>query len=142
MAEAHQQSARADAKAPHREAGEAKQPTDWALLRRLGPFVMPYKWVFVAALLLNAAEVASILAQPLLIRVGIDYHVATLDLSELPQLCAFFLAVVVAGFVARAFGIYLIASTGLRILASVRAHIYDHVTRQGQRFFDRRTTDL
>jgi len=116
------------------------KPTDWSLLKRLGPFVAPFKWAFVTALVLNVAEVASVLAQPLLLRVGIDYHVATLDLAELPQLAGFFLAVVMVGFIARALGIYWISAAGLKVLASMRGHIYDHVTGQGQRFFDRRTT--
>lgn len=116
------------------------KPTDWRLIRRLGPYVRPYLWTFVAALLLNLVEVGSTLMQPLLLRVGIDLHITTGDLTNLPELCAFFLAVVIVGFVARAIGIYLISAAGLKVLAELRASIYDHVTAQGQRFFDRRTT--
>ncbi|MDP6947111.1 MAG: ABC transporter transmembrane domain-containing protein, partial [Myxococcota bacterium] len=77
---------------------------------------------------------------PILLKTGIDEHIAIGDLDGLTGLAALFVAVVAVAFSARAAGSYLLQSAGLRALTALRRHVFVHVTSQDQRFFDRRTT--
>ncbi|MGM0576345.1 MAG: ABC transporter ATP-binding protein [Myxococcota bacterium] len=119
---------------------ERRDRGDLALLRRVWPFVRPGKAWLLVALVLTPLGVGAGLIQPVLLKEGIDEHIAKGDLEGLTGIAALFLLVVTTGFAARSVGSYGLHVVGLRALAALRRRIFTHVTRQGQRFFDRRTT--
>ncbi len=107
---------------------------------RFAPFIRPYYRTLAGVLVLTVLGVLAGLLQPLLLKQGIDEHVATGDLQGLAGIAGLFLGVVAVGFTARSLGLYLLLKVGLEALAALRRAIFDHVLGQGQRFFDRRTT--
>jgi len=132
---------------PQRSSRDAPEtPSDAALLRRLWPFVRPYRWLLLAALALNLAAVAATLLEPYLLKLGIDEHItpaAAGDASALDGLLglsAAYALLIAGGFAARALGLYATSAGGLRALAALRRAVFRHVLTQAQRFFDGRTT--
>ena len=115
-------------------------PGDAQLVARLWPYVRPSRrWIYLS-LALTPIGVAASLVQPIILQRGIDDYIAAGDLDGLTLIALAFVAIVGVGFSARAFGAYALDLAGLRGLAALRRHVFRHVTQQGQRFFDRRTT--
>ena len=113
---------------------------DLALIKRLWPFVRPgRRWLY-ASLALTPLGVAAGLVQPLILKRGIDDYIAPGRLDGLELVALLFVGIVGVGFTARALGSFALNLVGLRGLAALRRHVFVHVTSQGQRFFDRRTT--
>ena len=118
----------------------SEQPRDLALIRRMWPFIRPWRYMLLAAMVLTPLGVGAGLVQPLLLKEGIDEHIAVGQLDGLGTLALLFIGVVALGFTARALGSYTLQVAGLQGLTALRRHVFTHVTRQDQRFFDRRTT--
>jgi ATP-binding cassette subfamily B multidrug efflux pump len=117
-----------------------RKPSDWALMKQLWPYVRADRtWLWVV-LVLTPIGVLLGLWQPLLLREAIDEHIAVGRMSGLGTVAALYVAAVGLGFTARAIAQYGLSVVGLRGLTRLRRHIFGHVTRQGQRFFDTRTT--
>ena len=113
---------------------------DLTLIKRLWPFVRPWRRWLVAAMVLTPLGVGAGLLQPILLKQGIDDYIAVGDLDGLTWLAALFVGVVAIAFTARAAGSYALQYAGLCGLTALRRHVFVHVTAQDQRFFDRRTT--
>ncbi len=119
---------------------EPQKVSDLALVKRVWPYVGRYRnWLLVTALAIPTG-VAGVLVQPMLLKQGIDVHIANGDFVGLTSLAALFVGVVAIAFGARALGLFGLQLIGLRALAELRREIFDHVTTQGQGFFDKRTT--
>ena len=97
------------------------------------------KWLL-AAIILTPLGVGAGLLQPILLKQGIDEHIAVGELDGLANIALLFVGVVAIAFTARAAGSYALQVAGLRGLTALRRHVFTHVTAQDQRFFDRRTT--
>lgn len=104
------------------------------------PFVRPWRMWLAAAMVLTPLGVGAGLLQPILLKQGIDEHIAVGDLDGLSGIALLFIGVVAVAFTARAAGSYALQVAGLRGLTALRRHVFTHVTTQDQRFFDRRTT--
>jgi ATP-binding cassette subfamily B multidrug efflux pump len=113
---------------------------DMVLIRRMWPFVRPWRLWLGAAILLTPLGVGAGLLQPILLKQGIDDYIAVGDLEGLSKIAMLFVIVVALAFTARAAGSYALQVAGLRGLTALRRHVFAHVTAQDQRFFDRRTT--
>ncbi len=114
--------------------------TDWQLIRRVWPYArrrMGWVWV---VLLATPFGVLAELAQPLLLKEGIDGYITDGDVAGLLNVALVFAGVVLGGFVTRHLGLYALQIIGLRALADLRHDLFRHVMGQGARFFDRRTT--
>ncbi len=79
---------------------------DIGLIKRLWPFVQPWKKWLVLSLLLTPIGVGAGLVQPLILKTGIDDFIAAGQLEGLGWLSAAFLAVVAVAFGARALGAF------------------------------------
>jgi len=80
------------------------------------------------------------LAQPVLLKEGIDTAIGSGDIPSLLNIALVFAVVVVCGFIAQCIGLFGLQLVGLRALARIRSDLFRRVMGQGQRFFDRRTT--
>ncbi len=114
--------------------------TDRELLSLLTPFARTQLRPIVIALILTPLGVVAGLVQPVLLKRGIDDHLATGELEGLHELAALFVAVVAVAFIARAVASYSLQRAGLRIVTDLRQVIFDHVMRQSRRFFDQRAS--
>ncbi len=129
----------ADAPAPASPARPGAEG-DVALIARLWPFVRPgRRWLY-ASLALTPLGVVAGLVQPVILKTAIDDYIAPGTIDGLELIAALFVGIVAVGFSARALGSFALNLVGLRALAALRRHVFEHVTSQGQRFFDRRTT--
>lgn len=114
--------------------------TDWSLLRRVWPYARASKgWLWVV-LVATPLGVLGQLAQPLLLKTGIDDYIGRGDLEGLGHIAAVFVALVTTAFMARSLGLYALQLIGLRALKSLRRDLFGHVMNQGQGFFDKRST--
>lgn len=114
--------------------------TDWQLVGRIWPYVRPYKRWVALVVLMTPLGVLLELAQPVLLKEGIDNYIAHGDVRGLMNVALAFVGVIVVGFVTRNLGLYALQRIGLHTLARLRADLFRHVMGQGARFFDRRTT--
>ncbi|TNF23449.1 MAG: ABC transporter ATP-binding protein [Deltaproteobacteria bacterium] len=119
---------------------KADKPTDWALIKRVWPYIRADKaWLWVV-LVATPLGVLSGVFQPVLLKAGIDDHIAVGDISGLTGVALGYLGVVIAGWLTGSLGFFALQRLSLRGLARLRTAIFAHVTEQGARFFDRRTT--
>ena len=102
---------------------------DARLMRRLLAYLRPY-WrqvaVAIAAITVGAAVS---LAQPYLLKVAIDRHVATGQLDGLIDLALLYCALLVAAFAAEYLQTWTMQLTGQRIMFDLRMALYGHLQR-------------
>jgi len=110
---------------------------DARLMRRLVAYLGPY-WpqvglAFVAILIGAGAA----LAQPYLVKVAIDRHIATGERAGLDRLAALYGLILLAAFAAEYLQTWAMQMTGQRIMFDIRAAIYRHLQRLDVRYYDR-----
>ena len=116
------------------------QQTDWELVSRVWPYLLRSKrWLILVAIMTPLGVLAD-LAQPMLLKEGIDGAIAGGNVPALFDIALLFCGVVLSGYVAQCLGYYGLQIIGLRALAQIRSDLFRRVMGQGQRFFDRRTT--
>jgi ATP-binding cassette, subfamily B, multidrug efflux pump len=110
---------------------------DIRLIRRLWRFLVPYKRLFSAALLLLPLLQVFGLAQPYLMKIAIDRYMATRDIWGLQKVALFFLVAVVGEALATYYHYYLTMLVAQRSLADMRVAIFAHVQKLPMSYFDR-----
>ena len=110
---------------------------DAVLMRRLLRYLRPYSGY--VALALGAIITASALqlAQPYLVKVAIDRHIATGNLEGLDRIALAFLAILLASFSMEFLQTWTLQLTGQRIMYDLRLQIYGHLQRLDVQFYDR-----
>jgi ATP-binding cassette subfamily B multidrug efflux pump len=110
---------------------------DAVLMRRLLTYLRPY-WrqvaIAFAAIIVGAG---ASLAQPYLIKMAIDEHIATLQLEGLSGLAALYVAILAAAFAADYVQTWTLQLTGQRIMFDLRMAIYGHLQRLDLKYYDR-----
>ena len=110
---------------------------DGRLMRRLLTYLWPYwRHVAVAFAAIVANALAS-LAQPYLIKIAIDRHIATGQLAGLNRLAIVYLLVLVVAFAAEYVQTWTLQLTGQRIMFDLRLEIYAHLQRLDLKYYDR-----
>lgn len=110
---------------------------DARLMRRLLAYLRPYwKAVLVAFVAIIVGALAA-LAQPYLMKVAIDQHIAVGELAGLDQLALVYVAVLVAAFAAEYVQTWTMQLTGQRIMFDMRMALYGHLQRLDLRYYDR-----
>ncbi len=110
---------------------------DARLMRRLLTYLKPYWRQVVVALVAIFVGGAAALAQPYLVKIAIDEHIATGRLEGLNRLAAIYLAVLGAAFAAEYLQTWTMQLTGQRIMFDLRMQVYGHLQRLDLRFYDR-----
>src|SRR2546428_8593965 len=110
---------------------------DARLMRRLLDYLRPYWRQVVVALVAIVAGGCASLAQPYLIKIAIDRHIAPRALAGLDRLAAVYLAVLLVGFAAEYVQTWTMQLTGQRIMFDLRMAIYGHLQRLDLRYYDR-----
>jgi ATP-binding cassette subfamily B protein len=110
---------------------------DAGLMRRLLGYLRPY-WLQVL-IALAAIVGASLLqlAQPYLMKVAIDDHIAQGSMDGLEGLAIAFLAVLVGSFILEFAQTWVLQNTGQRIMFDMRMQIYGHLQRIDVQYYDR-----
>jgi ATP-binding cassette subfamily B protein len=110
---------------------------DLALIRRLWQFIIPYKRLFFLSLLLLPLQQAFGLAQPYLMKVGIDRYIASKDLWGLQNVMLLFLAALIGETLTVFAQYYFSMLVAQRCLADLRVAIFSHVQKLPTSYFDR-----
>jgi ATP-binding cassette subfamily B protein len=110
---------------------------DFRLIQRLWQFIRPYKRLFLLSLLLLPLQQALGLAQPYLMKVGIDQYIAGKDLWGLQNIMLLFFGALVGETVAAFAHYYLAMLVAQRCLADLRVAIFSHVQKLPMSYFDR-----
>jgi ATP-binding cassette subfamily B protein len=110
---------------------------DARLMRRLLQYLRPYWRQVVVAFVAIIAGAAGQLAQPYLVKIAIDQHIAAGRLEGLDTLAAVFLAIVVGGFAAEYLQTWTLQMTGQRIMFDLRMTIYSHLQQLDVQYYDR-----
>jgi ATP-binding cassette subfamily B protein len=110
---------------------------DARLMRRLLVYLRPY-WRQVAGAFVAITVGAGVaLAQPYVMKVAIDRHIATGRLDGLMGLSALYLVALLVGFLAEFAQTWTMQLTGQRIMYDMRMAIYGHLQRLDIRYYDR-----
>jgi ATP-binding cassette, subfamily B, multidrug efflux pump len=124
------------AEVPHQEEILGKA-YDVRLIKRLWQFILPYKRLFFLSLLLLPLQQAFGLAQPYLMKVGIDRYIAGKDLWGLQTIMLLFFVALVGETLAAFAHYYLAMLVAQRCLADLRVAIFSHVQKLPMSYFDR-----
>src|SRR5918992_1680200 len=100
---------------------------DIPLIKRLWRFIVPYKRLFLCAMLLLPLQQAFGLAQPYLMKIGIDQYIAQRDLAGLQGVALVFLGALAGETITVFFHYYLTMAVAQRCLADLRADIFSPV---------------
>jgi ATP-binding cassette, subfamily B, multidrug efflux pump len=109
---------------------------DAALMRRLIGYLRPYWPQVIVAFVAITVGAGMALAQPYLMKLAIDQHIATRQLEGLPGLAATYVAVLVLAFAAEYTQTWTMQLTGQRIMFDLRMGIYRHLQRLDVRYYD------
>jgi ATP-binding cassette subfamily B multidrug efflux pump len=110
---------------------------DARLMRRLLGYLWPYRLqVSIALASIICASVLQ-LAQPYLMKIAIDRHIATGNLSGLDRIALVFLAILLGSFTLEYIQTWVLQLTGQHIMFDMRAQIYAHLQRLDLQFYDR-----
>jgi ATP-binding cassette, subfamily B, multidrug efflux pump len=110
---------------------------DLRLIRRLWRYITPYRRLFFFAMLLLPLQQAFGLAQPYLMKIGIDQYIAQGDLPGLQTVALLFLGAIVGETIMIFFHYYLTMAVAQRCLADLRVEIFSHVQKLPMSYFDR-----
>jgi ATP-binding cassette, subfamily B, multidrug efflux pump len=110
---------------------------DLGIIKRLWKFIVPYKRIFWTAMLLLPLQQAFGLAQPYLMKIGIDQYIASRDLKGLQGVGLLFLGAVMGETVTLFFHYYLSMLVAQRCLADLRVAVFSHVQKLPMSYFDR-----
>jgi ATP-binding cassette, subfamily B, multidrug efflux pump len=124
------------ADSPHQEELLGKA-YDLRLIRRLWKYITPYKRLFLLAMTLLPLQQAFGLAQPYLMKIGIDQSIAQRDLSGLQTVALLFLGALAGETIMVFFHYYLTMAVAQRCLADLRIDIFSHVQKLPMSYFDR-----
>ena len=124
----------ADSSHPEEILGKAY---DLRLIQRLWRYIRPYKRLFFFAMLLLPIQQAFGLAQPYLMKIGIDQYIAHGDLVGLQAVALLFLGAIIGETIMIFFHYYLTMAVAQRCLADLRVELFSHVQKLPMAYFDR-----
>lgn len=113
---------------------------DGRLMARFIRYVLPYRWLAVAALCLLPLSAAARLAQPWVMKVAIDEYIVTGRMEGLPLVAAGFLALILAESLLTFIEVWLLQYLGQKVMFDLRLELFGHVQRLPASFFDRTPT--
>jgi ATP-binding cassette, subfamily B, multidrug efflux pump len=110
---------------------------DARLMRRLLQYLRPYRRDVLLAFVAIILGACATLAQPYLIKIAIDRHIATRQLAGLGGLAVVYLVILVGAFASDYIQTWILQLTGQRIMFDLRMAIYSHLQRLDVRYYDR-----
>ena len=109
---------------------------DWNILKRLMQFVKPYKWRFLALILLTTLSAALVPLRPYIIQYTIDHDVATGDYRGLVEMIYLLIALLLFQALIQYTHTYLSGWIGQYIVKDIRTKLYGHLLRLRLKFYD------
>lgn len=110
---------------------------DHRLMRRLLPYLRPYRRALVASLALILSGAALELAFPYVTKIAIDSYIVLGDRAGLLRLSVLLVGILLLQAVGGFFEAWLLQMTGQRIMRDMRTQLFEHVNALETRYFDR-----
>lgn len=110
--------------------------TNFAVLRQLGRFLLPYRGRLVLAMVVLVAAAASALVLPLAVRQVIDLGFSKENAAHIDHWFALLFAVALVLGLFTALRFYLVSWLGERVVADVRNAVYRHILGMSPAFFE------
>ncbi|MBD3384246.1 ATP-binding cassette domain-containing protein [candidate division KSB1 bacterium] len=110
---------------------------DSQLMKRLLRFLKPYRFKVVLAILLLMGTAAANLIGPYLVKVAIDQHISTGNLSGLEKLVLLYLLILILSFLFTFTQVYMTQWIGQRVMYDIRMKIFSHLQHLPLSFFDK-----
>ena len=110
---------------------------DAVLMRRLLRYLRPYRRLVALSLAAIITNAMLQLAQPYLMKIAIDRHIATGNLDGLDSIALLFLAILLGSFVLEFVQTWVLQLTGQQIMYDMRMQVYQHLQRLDLQFYDR-----
>lgn len=126
----------APARRPGDEEDAIGKAYDARLVRKLLPFVRPVQGLVAGSIFLSILTSAAQVAQPYLLKQGIDEHIGKHDPQGLLVVCSFFLIALLAEVIFSGAQLYVTNLAGQRVTQSLRSVLYRHSIERPIRFFD------
>ena len=118
------------------ETARAHKMLDFALLKRLAPYLRRHARLLAAAFALMVVFDTTGILHPYLLKVGIDRHVMAGDLAGLLVICRLLALVLVGNFIFSALFNYVVEYLGQRILFDLRMDVFKKVLALSNEYFD------
>ena len=113
---------------------------EWSLLKRLLAYLKPHGKSMIVMYLMALLNVGATLAIPIVLKIGIDDHVAAGNAEGLPLIAAILVGlIIVLYFSARSQGM-LVMKIGYRVLYYLRRDLFTHLQSLSFRYFDSQRT--
>lgn len=110
---------------------------DHSVVRRLLPYLAPYRGRVFVALAATLAYAASSYAQPFFIKVALDRYILRGEMRGLTLLGVVFLGLALLSWLAQYVQQTQMAWVGHRLLFALRTRMFDHLQKLSLRFYDR-----
>ncbi|HYH21140.1 MAG TPA: ABC transporter transmembrane domain-containing protein [Azospirillum sp.] len=115
---------------------EVERKRDLKPLRRLVPFLMPYRWRIAGAMLALTVAAGTVLGMGQGLRVLVDHGFAAGNAALLDRALLVLLGVIVLMAGATYGRFYLVSWVGERVVADLRRAVYDHVLKLSPGFYE------
>jgi ATP-binding cassette subfamily B protein len=122
---------------PHHDDEILGKAYDAVLMRRLLTYLRPYWRSVLVAFVGIVVGTGAALAQPYLIKIAIDEHIAPGQLAGLGGLAALYVLLLVSAFAAEYIQTWTLQLTGQRIMFDLRMSLYTHLQRLDLKYYDR-----
>ena len=110
---------------------------DATLMRRLLGYLRPYWRSVLVSFGAVVVGTGAALAQPYLIKIAIDDHIAVGETAGLGALAAVYVGILAAAFTAEYIQTWTLQLTGQRVMFDLRMAVYGHLQRLDLKYFDR-----
>lgn len=119
------------------EEGALGKAYDWQLLRRLWPYVAPYRSMIYVSLAVGVLTAISSLLQPLFMRYLLDEGALAGNLGRLTEGALYLAALIIVERVLSFVQVYSVQVAGAKAIAAMRRHIFKFLHDLPLSFFDR-----
>lgn len=111
---------------------------DTSIIKRIGPFIWPYRFHLLAGLVFMLAVSVTGLATPILMRTAIDRFIrAEGNLRGLTVIALIYLVVYILNWICTYWQTYFVSWAGQNIIYSIRQHLFEHLQKLSFNFYDR-----
>ncbi|MCM0080781.1 ABC transporter ATP-binding protein/permease [Geomonas sp. Red32] len=109
---------------------------DRRMMKRFLRYVMPYRRMVGITLVLLPLIAVTRLSQPYLLKIAIDNHIVTHQMTGLPAVAAAFLGVILAESLMTFAEVYFLQYVGQQVMYDIRVQLFTHIQSLSARFFD------
>ncbi len=113
---------------------------DRRLMGRFAGYLRPHLRIILFVLLLLPPIAGAKLVQPYLVKIAIDNHIVTGNLTGLPGLAFLFLTLILSESLLTYGETYLLQQVGQQLMFRIREELFNHLQRLSLSFFDRTPT--